>query len=95
MGNCFGKQSSNFDGEGRTLGSTPPARPANYGSTAQPAPKKSSYTPTPSGGRTLGSSVDIGGNDPKSAAARAAEVRTYHMPQQPISSSRMVTSVWL
>ncbi|KAL1306899.1 hypothetical protein AAFC00_005543 [Neodothiora populina] len=74
MGNCFGKQSTKFEGEGRTLGSTPPARPVNYG-TSDSTAKKSSYTPTPAGGRTLGSSTKATGNDPKSAAARAAEER--------------------
>lgn len=73
MGNCFGKESKGFEGEGRTLGSTPNARPANYGSTNTPN-KKPSYTPTPSGGRTLGATSDA--DDPKSAAARAAEVPT-------------------
>ncbi|KAF1356823.1 hypothetical protein BDV97DRAFT_342751 [Delphinella strobiligena] len=74
MGNCFGKQSSSFQGEGRSLNSAPAPRPVNTNDSAPP-PKKPSYTPTPSGGRTLGSSPTAGENDAKSAAARAAEER--------------------
>ncbi|GAB7348567.1 hypothetical protein MBLNU459_g6957t1 [Dothideomycetes sp. NU459] len=76
MGNCFGKQSSsadNFQSPGRSLGSaSSPPQPA---AARVPAPKKPSYTPTPAGGRTVGSSPAAAGDDPKSAAARAAEER--------------------
>ncbi|KAF4547845.1 Hypothetical protein D9617_35g089960 [Elsinoe fawcettii] len=67
MGNCFGKtKSSNFAGEGRTLGGSAPVN----------APVASSSAKVPagaSGGRTLGGGS--GDDDPKSAAARAAEAR--------------------
>ncbi|KAF2221215.1 hypothetical protein BDZ85DRAFT_25585 [Elsinoe ampelina] len=66
MGNCFGKSNSNFKGEGRTVGGPTPANaPAASSSAKVPA--------TASPGRTLGGGS--GGDDPKSAAARAAEAR--------------------
>ncbi|KAK8196154.1 hypothetical protein BKA81DRAFT_149632 [Phyllosticta paracitricarpa] len=80
MGNCCGKESSNFSGPGRTLGSAPPtarsdattlppARPHNYGATQS--------KPTTQGpGRTLGTQSAAGANNPRSAAAQAAEVRS-------------------
>lgn len=99
MGNCCGKQSSNnFEGDGRTLGSVPPSQPVNARVTPAQPPKRNAYTPTPAGGRTLGSSVDAGRNDPKSAAARAAEVRHRHtVPTSPCKekSGRMTMSVWI
>ncbi|KAK7535498.1 hypothetical protein IWX49DRAFT_569889 [Phyllosticta citricarpa] len=79
MGNCCGKESSNFSGPGRTLGSAPPtarsdattlppARPHNYGATQS--------KPTTQGpGRTLGTQSAAGANNPRSAAAQAAEAR--------------------
>lgn len=68
MGNLCGKQSSdNFEGQGRTLGSAPaPATKASIPSNV--APKRTVGGPP----RTLGdSNVE---NDPKAAAAAAAEV---------------------
>ncbi|KAK8156219.1 hypothetical protein IWX90DRAFT_229907 [Phyllosticta citrichinensis] len=79
MGNCCGKESPNFAGPGRTLGSAPPtarsdattlppARPHNYGATqSKPA--------TQGQGRTLGTAGAADANDPRSAAAKAAEAR--------------------
>ncbi|KAL1382604.1 hypothetical protein HDK64DRAFT_283459 [Phyllosticta capitalensis] len=81
MGNCCGKESDNFTGPGRTLGSSapptarsdattlPPARPHNYGATQSRATAQGP-------GRTLGTGGATDGNDPRSAAAQAAEVST-------------------
>ncbi|KAK8192971.1 hypothetical protein HDK77DRAFT_490075 [Phyllosticta capitalensis] len=80
MGNCCGKESDNFTGPGRTLGSSapptarsdattlPPARPHNYGATQSRATAQGP-------GRTLGTGGATDGNDPRSAAAQAAEAR--------------------
>ncbi|KAL1585260.1 hypothetical protein WHR41_05871 [Cladosporium halotolerans] len=69
MGNCCGKPSDkNFSGEGRTVGSTPAARPKQTGT--------SNKTSAPSGGRTLGSSSQAPNeSSPREAAAKAAEER--------------------
>ncbi|TIA50044.1 hypothetical protein D6C79_03266 [Aureobasidium pullulans] len=77
MGNCFGKpKSDNFSGSGQTL--------ANANSTPAPkpviaAPNKTvsaSYAPTPAQGRVVGgSSPAPSSNDPRVAAAMAAEER--------------------
>lgn len=71
MGNLCGKHSKdeNFAGPGRTLGSAPP--PSNNARASIPAAKKS---PLQGNGRTLGEPGASGG-DPRSAAAKAAEVR--------------------
>ncbi|CAO2650369.1 Nn.00g016610.m01.CDS01 [Neocucurbitaria sp. VM-36] len=70
MGNLCGKQSKdNFDGQGRTLGSAPaPATKASVPSNVAAAKPKV-------GGpaRTLGEGNSV--NDPKAAAAAAAEAR--------------------
>jgi hypothetical protein len=71
MGNLCGKQSKdNFEGQGRTLGSAPaPATKASIPSNvATPKPKVGGPP------RTLGESNRA--DDPKAAAAAAAEVRT-------------------
>lgn len=70
MGNLCGKQSKdNFEGQGRTLGSAPePATRASVPSNAT-APKPKVGGPP----RTLGDSNRV--DDPKAAAAAAAEVR--------------------
>ena len=74
MGNLCGKQSrDNFEGQGRTLGSAPaPATKASVPNNVAPAKPKV-------GGpaRTLGDSNRE--DDPKAAAAAAAEVRTYNL----------------
>lgn len=71
MGNLCGKESKdNFEGQGRTLGSAPaPATKASVPSSAS-APKRTVGGPP----RTLGDGNT--NNDPKAAAAAAAEVRT-------------------
>ncbi|KAL1637607.1 hypothetical protein SLS58_009280 [Diplodia intermedia] len=68
MGNLCGKQSKSdhFTGPGRTLGAAPP--PSDNARASIPAAKKSN-------GRTLGGPEASGDNDPRSAAARAAETR--------------------
>ncbi|GAB7338899.1 hypothetical protein MBLNU457_5581t1 [Dothideomycetes sp. NU457] len=67
MGNCFGKSSSSsgdqFSGPGRAVGSAPTTV------------KSSSAAISPSQGRTLGSGPDTSADDPRGAAARAAEER--------------------
>ncbi|GAM86159.1 hypothetical protein ANO11243_041700 [Dothideomycetidae sp. 11243] len=101
MGNCFGKSSSskdNFTGQGRMLGNTPTpaAAPA-----AAPAPTTTAKVPAVanSPGRRLGAAeTTTDGNDPKTAAARAAEVRTAHMSKplgRPPPPKPMVTTAWL
>ncbi|KAL9080049.1 MAG: hypothetical protein Q9157_001133 [Trypethelium eluteriae] len=68
MGNCFGKQSSseeNFSGPGRTLGSAP--TPGSEPIARPTIPARSSA------GKTLGGG-DASSDDPRSAAAKAAEV---------------------
>ncbi|KAH7388877.1 hypothetical protein BKA66DRAFT_415081 [Pyrenochaeta sp. MPI-SDFR-AT-0127] len=70
MGNLCGKQSKdNFEGQGRTLGSAPaPATKASIpSSVAAPKPKVGGPA------RKLGEGNS--GNDPKAAAAAAAEAR--------------------
>lgn len=71
MGNLCGKQSKdNFEGQGRTVGSAPaPATKASVPSNVA-APKPKVGGPA----RTLGEGNS--GNDPKAAAAAAAEVRS-------------------
>ncbi|QIX02515.1 hypothetical protein AMS68_008032 [Peltaster fructicola] len=67
MGNCCGRTSGNFSGEGRTLdtGDAQPARPVQQ-----------SKASAPQGGRTLGKPSQTGDTiSPKEAAARAAEAR--------------------
>ncbi|WPG99147.1 Hypothetical protein R9X50_00195800 [Acrodontium crateriforme] len=68
MGNCCGKESPNFAGEGRTLAATPAQAPPQTSNPRAGLPK------TTSPGRTLGTASDQN-NDPKAAAARAAEER--------------------
>lgn len=79
MGNLCGKESKgdNFAGPGRTLGAAPP--PSDNARASIPATKKS---PLQGNGRTLGGP---GGsdNDPRSAAAKAAEVRLSFEPPPP------------
>ncbi|OJD38801.1 uncharacterized protein BKCO1_4000102 [Diplodia corticola] len=74
MGNLCGKESKsdNFAGPGRTLGAAP--APSDNARASIPAAKKSAPPQGP--GRTLGAGPEAGGdNDPRSAAARAAETR--------------------
>ncbi|SMY19430.1 unnamed protein product [Zymoseptoria tritici ST99CH_1A5] len=68
MGNCCGKGSGNFEGEGRTLNAAPANAPA--ASTGRPAaaPKIKGQ------GRTLGETTNES-QRPGEAAARAAEER--------------------
>jgi hypothetical protein len=65
MGNLCGKESKdNFEGQGRTLGAAPaPATKASVPSNVASAPK-----------RTVGGPPRTLENDPKAAAAAAAEV---------------------
>ncbi|KAH8731048.1 hypothetical protein GQ44DRAFT_822639 [Phaeosphaeriaceae sp. PMI808] len=72
MGNLCGKQSKgNFEGQGRTLGSAPaPASKASVPSNVASAPKRTVGGPP----RTLGD--NNAANDPKAAAAAAAEARS-------------------
>ncbi|KAF2120791.1 hypothetical protein BDV96DRAFT_595202 [Lophiotrema nucula] len=79
MGNLCGKESKdNFTGPGRVLGSAPP--PSNNAKASVPArvannegPAKSKPAPKVGGpGRTTGSGPS--GEDPKAAAAAAAEI---------------------
>jgi hypothetical protein len=77
MGNLCGKTSKeedNFTGPGRVLGSAP--APQNNAKASVPASQQPKQKPVVGGpGRTLGeSSGDVG--DARSAAARAAEVRS-------------------
>lgn len=76
MGNCFGKpKSDNFSGPGRSLASSgadapkPVAQPA-----PSPKPLSASYSPTPTQGRTVGGTSTNTNDDPRAAAALAAEV---------------------
>lgn len=73
MGNLCGKQSKdNFDGQGRTLASAPAPAPATKASVPSnvAAPKPKVGGPA----RTLGEANTV--DDPKAAAAAAAEVRS-------------------
>ncbi|KAL2029380.1 hypothetical protein VTO58DRAFT_108572 [Aureobasidium pullulans] len=77
MGNCFGKpKSDNFSGSGQTLAnanSTPAPKPVIA---APNKPISASYAPTPAQGRVVGgSSPAPSSNDPRVAAAMAAEER--------------------
>ncbi|THY99287.1 hypothetical protein D6C93_03976 [Aureobasidium pullulans] len=77
MGNCFGKpKSDNFSGSGQTLAnanSTPAPKPVIA---APNKPVTASYAPTPAQGRVVGgSSPAPSSNDPRVAAAMAAEER--------------------
>ncbi|KAH7414336.1 hypothetical protein DE146DRAFT_32272 [Phaeosphaeria sp. MPI-PUGE-AT-0046c] len=71
MGNLCGKESKdNFEGQGRTLGSAPaPPTRASVPANASSAPKRTVGGPP----RTLGEVNKD--NDPKAAAAAAAEAR--------------------
>ncbi|KAK5160158.1 hypothetical protein LTS14_002265 [Recurvomyces mirabilis] len=73
MGNCCGSEDKNFSGEGRTLGAQPASAPARTGNASAAAPPKIGGV-----GRTLAGkdSSPSSGQDPKAAAARAAEVRS-------------------
>ncbi|THW48835.1 hypothetical protein D6D22_01996 [Aureobasidium pullulans] len=78
MGNCFGKpKSDNFSGSGQTLAnanSTPAPKPVIA---APNKPVSASYAPTPAQGRVVGgSSPAPSSNDPRVAAAMAAERNT-------------------
>ncbi|KAF2154593.1 hypothetical protein K461DRAFT_275720 [Myriangium duriaei CBS 260.36] len=77
MGNCLGRSSSgksnNFSGQGRTLGDAPAPAPAPASASSAKVPAVAN-----SPGRKLGSTggdAAVDGNDPKTAAARAAEER--------------------
>ncbi|KAK4506943.1 hypothetical protein PRZ48_000676 [Zasmidium cellare] len=74
MGNCFGKSSSTFQGEGRTLGAQPSNAPAQSSNASAAAPAKIS---APAGGRTLGRNPQAPNEShtPGEAAAKAAEER--------------------
>jgi hypothetical protein len=74
MGNLCGKESKdNFEGQGRTVGSAPApttkASVPNSAATSKPKPKVGGPP------RTLGESNSR--DDPKAAAAAAAEVRKF------------------
>jgi len=85
MGNCFGKpKSDNFSGSGQTLAnanSTPAPKPVIA---APNKPVSASYAPTPAQGRVVGgSSPAPSSNDPRVAAALAAEVCLPNPPRYP------------
>jgi len=85
MGNCFGKpKSDNFSGSGQTLAnanSTPAPKPVIA---APNKPVSASYAPTPAQGRVVGgSSPAPSSNDPRVAAAMAAEVCLPNPPPYP------------
>ena len=94
MGNLCGKQSKdNFDGQGRTLGSAPaPATKASVPSNVA-APKPKVGGPA----RTLGEGNRV--DDPKAAAAAAAEVRSLESFVESKRKSRtampMLTRVYM
>ncbi|KAI9686017.1 MAG: hypothetical protein M1822_004000 [Bathelium mastoideum] len=72
MGNCFGKQSSsadddNFAGAGRTIGAAPQPQGPD-------ANARGTIPARISQGRTLGGGDAVDEEDPRTAAARAAEV---------------------
>lgn len=69
MGNCCGKGSGNFEGEGRTLNAAPANAPAASTGRSAAAPKIKGQ------GRTLGETTNES-QRPGEAAARAAEVRS-------------------
>ncbi|KAI9656786.1 MAG: hypothetical protein M1821_003425 [Bathelium mastoideum] len=73
MGNCFGKQSSsadddNFAGAGRTIGAAPQPQGPD-------ANARGTIPARISQGRTLGGGDAVDEEDPRTAAARAAEER--------------------
>ena len=75
MGNCCGTpKDENFKGDGRTLGAAPANAPPHQSDARAAAPPKPKGPQGP--GRTLGKNPQDGGSteDPKAAAARAAEV---------------------
>ena len=74
MGNLCGKQSkeTNFAGPGRVLGAAP--APSNNARASVP-PKIAATSKARSQGRAVGGPGDGAADDPKSAAARAAEAR--------------------
>lgn len=97
---CFSSKEApkdNFQGPGRVLGSAPPpsnsARasvPARAGITGDSAAK------TTNPGRTTGGAST--GNDPRSAAAAAAEVGSWKRQQSPSKRKAvkpMVTTAWM
>jgi len=105
MGNCFGKESENFKGEGRSLGATPANAPVPSQNARAAAPPKIS---PPEGGRTLGKNPQAPGESlsPKEAAAKAAEVRSLsststaglldgRQKRAGRQGGRMVTTAWL
>ncbi|RMY44702.1 hypothetical protein D0863_16174 [Hortaea werneckii] len=76
MGNCCGTpKDENFKGDGRTLGAAPANAPPQLDDARAAAPPKPKGPQGP--GRTLGKNPQDGGSseDPKAAAARAAEER--------------------
>ena len=78
MGNCCGTpKDENFKGDGQTLGAAPANAPPQQGNARAAAPPKPKGPQGP--GRTLGKNPQDGGSaeDPKAAAARAAEVGRY------------------
>lgn len=95
MGNLCGKESKdNFTGPGRVLGSAPP--PSNNAKASVPAKIASSKPKVGGPGRTVGGG-ERAEDDPRSAAAAAAEVRSMKLPSE--SGSRrakpMTTTVWM
>jgi hypothetical protein len=91
MGNLCGKESKdNFEGQGRTLGSAPaPVTKASVPSNV--TPKRTVGGPP----RTLGEGNAV--NDPKSAAAAAAEVRSLDSSYATTSSAPrpMTMRAWM
>jgi hypothetical protein len=102
MGNCCGKESGAFQGEGRTLGASPATAPPQTDGARASAPPKIS---APKGGRTLGKNPQSPdeSSSPKQAAARAAEVCSSSTSSKSLlkgskshaSPGRMVATAWL
>ena len=91
MGNCFGKPSSesesnNFGGTGRTVGTANATTP----STTARIPAK-----VKGPGRRLGDENSASTEDPKAAAARAAEVREINITGNPSEAKPMIATAWL
>ena len=91
MGNCFGRSSSSkddhFSTPGRTLGDAPAAQQQSSAT----IPAQIDRTK----GRTLGSGPGGRTDEPKAAAARAAEVRTHHLSQPHPRNGPMVMTAFI
>ncbi|KAF2813191.1 uncharacterized protein BDZ99DRAFT_460481 [Mytilinidion resinicola] len=71
-GLCGGGDKDHFSTPGRTLSSAPAAKPA---SAKLPSQKQAQRASTTGGGQTVGGTAARSADDPRAAAARAAEAR--------------------